>query len=182
MNKKYIKLSKTMAHALRHAPQNYGLTLDEEGWTDVEDLIKGLKAHSKRFKDVNIKDLQTVIESSNKKRFEIKDGKIRATYGHSLPSKIKKKPAVPPEILYHGTTSKAAKSILESGLKPMGRQYVHLSLDKKSAYQVGLRRTQKPVILKILARRAYENNINFYKEKDGIWLSDFIPAEFIRKL
>jgi RNA:NAD 2'-phosphotransferase (TPT1/KptA family) len=31
MNKKHIKLSKTMAHALRHAPQNYGLILDEKG-------------------------------------------------------------------------------------------------------------------------------------------------------
>lgn len=179
MNKKYIKLSKTMAHALRHAPKNYGLILDEKGWTDVEKLIKGLKNHSKRFKDVTVHDLQKVIKESSKKRFEIKNGKIRATYGHSLPSKIRKKPGIPPEILYHGTTLKATKSILESGLKPMGRQYVHLSLDKKSAYEVGLRRTRKPVILKILAKKAYKNNINFYREKNGIWLSDFIPAKFI---
>ncbi|HHV35993.1 MAG TPA: hypothetical protein GXX59_10570 [Syntrophomonadaceae bacterium] len=100
MNKKYIKLSKTMAHALRHAPQNYGLILDEKGWTDVEKLIKGLKNHSKRFKDVTINDLQKIINESNKKRFEIKDGKIRATYGHSLPSKIEKKSTpLPPWVL-----------------------------------------------------------------------------------
>lgn len=182
MNKKYIKLSKTMAHALRHAPQNYGLILDEKGWTDVEKLIKGLKNHSKRFKDVTINDLQKIINESNKKRFEIKDGKIRATYGHSLPSKIEKKSTVPPKFLYHGTTPRAAKDILKTALKPQGRQYVHLSLDVKSAYEVGLRRTKDPVILKVSAQEAYNAGINFYREKEGIWLSDRIAAEFIMKL
>ena len=182
MNSKYVNLSKTMAHALRHAPHNYGLTLDEKGWTDVEELIKGLKQHSKRFNDVTIHDLEKVIKSSHKKRFEIKDGKIRATYGHSLPAKIKKQCTVPPEVLYHGTTARAAKQILETALKPKGRQYVHLSLDVKSAYEVGLRRTKDPTILKVLAQKAYDAGINFYQEKDGIWLSDIIPAKFIRKL
>lgn len=182
MNKKYSNLSKTMAHALRHAPQNYGLILDEKGWTDVEKLIKGLKNHSKRFKDVTVHDLQKVIKESSKNRFEIKDGKIRATYGHSLPSKIKKKSTKPPRVLYHGTTSKAAENILATALKPMGRQYVHLSIDIKSAYKVGLRRTMEPAILKILAQEAYDAGIKFYREKGGIWLSDIIPTQFIKKL
>ncbi len=182
MNKKHIKLSKTMAHALRHAPQNYGLILDEKGWTDVDNLIKGLKSHSQSFKDVTIYDLQKIINESHKKRFEIKDGKIRATYGHSLPSKIEKKPTAPPKILYHGTTPRAANNILKTALKPRGRQYVHLSLDVKSAYEVGLRRTKDPTILKIYAQKAYNAGIHFYREKDGIWLSDSIPAEFIMKL
>ncbi|MGB4503918.1 MAG: RNA 2'-phosphotransferase [Syntrophaceticus sp.] len=182
MNKKYIKLSKTVAHALRHAPQNYGLILDEKGWTDVENLIEGLKKHSQRFKNVTIDDLQKVINESHKKRFEIKDGKIRATYGHSLPSKIEKHPTAPPRFLYHGTTPRAAQNILETALEPRGRQYVHLSLDIKSAYEVGLRRTKDPVILKILAQKAYDSGINFYREKEGVWLSDSIPPEFITTL
>lgn len=168
-----------MAHALRHAPQNYGLELDEKGWTDIGNLIEGLKNHSKRFKNITVSDLQNLIDQSDKKRFEIKNGKIRATYGHSLPFKIKKKPTMPPEILYHGTTSKAANNILKTGLKPMGRQYVHLSLDIESAYKVGLRRTKKPIILKVLAQKAYDTGTKFYSEKDGIWLSDAISANFI---
>jgi putative RNA 2'-phosphotransferase len=182
MEKKYIKLSKTMAHALRHAPQDYGLTLDEKGWVDVEALLQGLKNHSRSFKGVTIDDLQKVITESYKKRFEIRDGKIRATYGHSLPSKIEKKATEPPRVLYHGTTAKAAGQILKTSLKPMGRQYVHLSLDVKSAYEVGLRRTKNPIILKISALKAYNAGINFYREKNGIWLSDSIPAAFIIKI
>jgi putative RNA 2'-phosphotransferase len=38
-----VKLSKTMAHALRHAPEAYGLTLDADGWVAIEALIAGLQ-------------------------------------------------------------------------------------------------------------------------------------------
>ncbi len=168
-----------MSHALRHAPQNYGLTLDSKGWTDVQKLIRGLKNHSKRFENLTIYDLEKLIGKSDKKRFEMKNGKIRATYGHSLRFKIHKVPEIPPKILYHGTTRKAAENILKNGLKPMDRQYIHLSVDTESAYEVGLRRTKKPVILKITARKAHNSGIGFYKEKNGVWLSDTIPPGYI---
>ncbi|WP_420340975.1 RNA 2'-phosphotransferase [Tepidanaerobacter syntrophicus] len=38
-----------------------------------------------------------------------------------------------PQILYHGTTPKSAENILKTGLKPCGRQYVHLFSDIKQA-------------------------------------------------
>ena len=66
--------------------------------------------------------------------------------------------------------------------KSMGRQYVHLSIDVKSAYMVGQRRTKNPTILKVLAQEAYRAGIKFYEENGGIWLSDTIPAGFIEKL
>lgn len=179
MDKKFINLSRTISHALRHAPQNYNLILDNEGWTDVEKLIQGLKNHSSRFERLTIHDLEELIGKSNKKRFEINNEKIRATYGHSLKTKIYKTPAVPPEFLYHGTTYKAARNIFKTGLKPMGRQYVHLSIDTESAYEVGLRRISKPTVLKIAAWKAHNAGVSFYKEKDNVWLSDGIPFEFI---
>jgi putative RNA 2'-phosphotransferase len=33
------QLSKTLAHALRHAPEEYNLTLDPEGWVGLDDLL-----------------------------------------------------------------------------------------------------------------------------------------------
>ena len=44
-----------------------------------------------------------MIEKSEKKRHEIKDGRIRAFYGDSIPMKIWKEEKTPPDILYHGT-------------------------------------------------------------------------------
>lgn len=178
----YVNLSKTIAHALRHAPERYGLILDEKGWVSIDRLIEGLKNHSRMFKNVSIHDLEEIIKESPKKRFEIKNGKIRAIYGHSVRYRIEQQPKMPPKFLYHGTTPKAAENILRMALKPMGRQYVHLSIDVESAYTVGRRRTKNPTILKVFAQESYKAGIKFYEENDGIWLSDAIPAEFIEKL
>lgn len=71
-------------------------------------------------------DLVIMIQKSEKKRYKIFNGKIKAYYGHSIPMKIAKEEKVPPGILYHGTARRFLNSILENGLLPKGRQYVHL--------------------------------------------------------
>ncbi|GLH96713.1 hypothetical protein Pa4123_19870 [Phytohabitans aurantiacus] len=37
-----VKLSKRMSLALRHAPERFGLALDEGGWVRVDDLLAAL--------------------------------------------------------------------------------------------------------------------------------------------
>ena len=119
------------------------------------------------------------IARSDKVRFEIKDDKIRALYGHSSSSipfnKIQKIASKPPDILYHGTSPSATKNIMSEGLRPMNRQYVHLSADKNTALQVGKRKTilkkegeQQPVIIAIYAIEAYNTGVyHFYQASDG---------------
>lgn len=80
---------------------------------------------------------------------------------------------------YHGTTHKALNAILNDGLKPMSRQYVHMSFDIDTAVQVGKRRDDVPIILVIIANRAYVDGINFYKGNNKVVLADYIPAKYI---
>lgn len=176
--KDFTRISKTMSYALRHNPEKFGLILDEYGWADAYILLSSL---NKLYTSIHLtfQDMEEIVCTDEKGRYEIKDGKIRAVYGHSVKIKIKKKKTKPPEILYHGTTPKAAESILKSELLPMGRQYVHLSIDKETAIKVGERRTDKPVVLKVMAASAYKDGINFYEENNGIWLSDRVPAKYI---
>ncbi len=181
MIKKFIEISKTIAHALRHNPEHYGLKLDENGWVPVQDLLNALHNMRKDWFNLSEKDLMEMIASSDKKRFEIQNGKICALYGHSLPQKIQKIAAAPPKLLYHGTTLEAAKIILIEGLKPMKLQYVHLSIDKHTAYLVGRRRTNTPAILKVLAAEAWSKGSTFYKGNESTWLVDYIPVEYITK-
>ena len=42
----YTKLSKYMSLILRHKPQVIGITLDEHGWADVNELIAGIAKHN----------------------------------------------------------------------------------------------------------------------------------------
>lgn len=177
----FFKLSKMVAHALRHEPWRYGLEPDSQGWVPVEELLDALRSKREAWRNLTEADLVEMIDSSNKKRYEISQGKIRAYYGHSLSKKIEKVAAVPPDILYHGTNEKALPVILKEGLKPMSRQYVHLSVDRETARQVGSRtRSAATVLLSIQAFEAHQQGIAFYKGHETIWLADYIPPDFIR--
>lgn len=176
------QLSKTMSHALRHAPWLYELEIDEEGWTAVEPFLLALRQHRQAWRNLSEADLQRVVQQSSKKRYEMADGRIRALYGHSLDGRIVKQTAVPPNILYHGTAPATAEIILREGLKPMSRQYVHLSADTEMAQQVGSRKDNAPLILCVHALQAHQAGFAFYKGNERVWLADSVPANYIKKL
>jgi putative RNA 2'-phosphotransferase len=178
MDQYLVRLSKTISRALRHAPEEYGLTLDKEGWVAVADLLRALHSHN-RWSRVSEDDLAAIMAQSDKQRFEIRDDRIRAYYGHSILERVERETTVPPEILYHGTTAQAAAAIRVEGLKPMKRQHVHLSADQQTARIVALRRTGQPVILRVAAGEAHQKGIKFYLGNESIWLADTIPAQFI---
>ena len=108
---------------------------------------------------------------------EIVGDKIRAPYGHTVPQIIKKEPGIPPAVLYHGTTHRVLPQILQDGLKPMQRQYVHLSIDVETATRVGKRRDPEPVILKIDTEAAQKAGIQFYIGNDKVWLCKEMPKD-----
>ncbi|WP_346880688.1 RNA 2'-phosphotransferase [uncultured Algibacter sp.] len=175
----YKKLSKIISQALRHAPIKYSLILDNKGWVEIDDLLNSLSNKSSEWNNLNIKDLEWMIESSEKKRHEIIGSKIRAIYGHSTKGFFHKESSTPPNILYHGTSEVNLNSILKEGLKPMERQYVHLSSVIKEAFIVGKRKSKTPIILKIDAKLANDNGYKFYTGNDKIWLVKYVPPEYI---
>ncbi len=176
----YIKLSKEVSYALRHAPWEYELELDEQGFVPLEQLLHSLNSLHEYDRAVTKEDLEYIIDHSDKKRHEIVGDRIRALYGHSIPSKIAKIPANPPDILYHGTAKRFLDSIMKEGLLPMKRQYVHLSVDRDTAMLVGKRRDENPIILKIDAKAASNDGIVFYIGNDKVWLCDEMPAKYIK--
>lgn len=175
----YIELSKEISYALRHAPWAYELELDEDGWVGVDQLLVALRENS-RWGNVEKVDLEYMIKTSEKKRHELIDGNIRALYGHSVPMKIVKKIGEPPQILFHGTARRFFESIDSIGLLPKGRQYVHLSSDFETALQVGKRHDDKPIVLEIDAKKAWNEGVNFYFGNDKVWLADNIPSKYIK--
>lgn len=174
----YIKLSKKMSYALRHAPWEYELEMDENGWVLINQVLYSLQ-EEKRWKSINEKDIYHVVETSDKSRFEILDGKVRALYGHSIPDKILKDADEPPEVLYHGTSGKVVSMIMKDGLQPRGRQYVHMSVGVEMAIQVGKRRDIKPTLLKINAKKAWNDGVAFYKGNSNVWLADCVDPKYI---
>lgn len=142
----YDRLSKEISYALRHAPWEYELEMDEEGWVPLGQLLDALR-REEQWEEIAGADVEEMISSSAKKRFEIREGRIRAFYGHTIPMKIRKEEKKPPAVLYHGTARRFYTSIMEKGLQPQERQYVHLSQDVETAETVGKRHDGKPCIL-----------------------------------
>ena len=174
-----VSLSKTIAHALRHKPECYGLVLDDVGSVDVYLLLAALRK-LKEFSNVNIEDIYRVVANDKKGRYAILDNKIRAISGHSFKQKIIHKEKEPPKVLFHGTSHAALGSIMKSGLLPMKRQYVHLSSNIDIALEVGKRKDDNPVILVIDTINAKAEGVIFYESNSG-YLSTPIPAKFIKE-
>jgi putative RNA 2'-phosphotransferase len=172
-------LSKAMSLVLRHKPWLYELELDDEGWTSVEALLDGLRSHGPEWHNLTAADLAEISATSPKRRFEMQGERIRALYGHSIPGKLLKTPAAPPETLYHGTVESALGAIRGQGLRPMSRQYVHFSVDRGMASQVAGRKRGDVVILTIRAGDAHRADVAFYAGNEYVWLADRVPPEFI---
>jgi putative RNA 2'-phosphotransferase len=171
-----VKVSKYVSFVLRHDPA--GLVMDEEGFVDLDELVSKVK---ESFPSVDKLFLRRLVEESERKRFEIVGNGIRALYGHSVPVYLRLEEDRGVEWLYHGTTSEAAREILEKGLQPMKRLWVHLSPTIDIANQVGKRRASNPVILVVNCIEARKAGLKFYKASDQVYLSKFVSGKYIRR-
>jgi putative RNA 2'-phosphotransferase len=153
--------------------------MDEDGFVYLDELVSKVKLS---FPGVDGRFLRRLVEESERKRFEIVGNRIRALYGHSVPVYLRFEEDRLVEWLYHGTTSEAAVEILEKGLQPMKRLWVHLSPTIDIAVQVGRRRTGSPVILVVNCSEARKAGLKFYKASEQVYLCKFVPAKYIRRL
>jgi len=177
MNQNKTKaISKHLSYILRHKPEAIGLTLDPQGWANVDDLISKSPKGLSRSKIIN------AVESNDKQRFILsEDGsRIRANQGHSISIDLGLKPAPPPEILYHGTATRFLEAVLTQGLKKMNRQHVHLSADVETATKVGSRHG-KPVILTLDTASMLKDGHYFYISENAVWLTDRVPPQYLSR-
>ncbi|MDF1698029.1 MAG: RNA 2'-phosphotransferase [Saprospiraceae bacterium] len=179
-NRELKHKSKFLSLILRHKPQTIGLTLDKNGWANVEELIEKAKT-KKLFYTLEV--LEEVVEQNNKKRFTFNEDKtkIRANQGHSLNVDMEFKPIAPPSTLYHGTSIRNIDSIRSTGIEKRNRQHVHLSHEESTAVNVGSRHG-KPIVLHIDAAQMHEDGFHFYLSKNGVWLTDYIDPKYIKTL
>jgi putative RNA 2'-phosphotransferase len=164
-----------MSRLLRHRPEN--LDMDAQGRVLLSSFLKHLQM---KWAWLTKEHIQEIIFNSDKKRFKIENDKIYAVYGHSLENLTLEYPEViPPKFLYHGTPKKNVNKIKHTGLRSMGRRYVHLSLTPEEARKVGQRRDKSPAILKIDAEAANLEGLKFYQASPEIYLCFHVPAKYI---
>lgn len=165
-----IHKEKRLAYLLRHDPN-----IDIHGWREVHDLVEN-HGYSRE-------ELLSIVANSNKQRFEFSmDGQyIRARQGHSVKVDVELEEATPPEYLYHGTLATNVPSIKGNGILQMDRLHVHLSVDEDTAVKVGGRRKGEVAILKVAARKMWEDGYRFWLSRNGVWLTETVPQKYLDK-
>ena len=111
--------SKYISLILRHKPETIGISLDEHGWANVDELIQGVsKTHP-----LTMEILERIVTEDEKRRYSFNEDKtlIRANQGHSISVDVELEELQPPEFLYHGTGEKYVESIDKQELIPKSR-------------------------------------------------------------
>ncbi len=167
------KAGKRLSFLLRHCREPLYIDLDG-GWASVAVILQTL--------NLDRATLDAVVAADNKTRFAYDEtgSRIRANQGHSIPGvQVQMEQPEAPEYLYHGTATRFLDSILREGLKPMSRQWVHLSPDYATAVTVGSRHGEV-VVLTVRARELVAAGYPLYRSANGVWQVKAVPPEFLQ--
>lgn len=170
------KISVRLSYLLRHCQEPLYIDLNG-GWADVDTILEALCL---RHPGVDRRVLDEIVAADEKGRYsyDAAGTKIRANQGHSIPHvSVEMERPVPPAMLYHGTAARFLPSILKEGLKPMSRQFVHISPDYDTAVKVG-RRHGEPVVLAIRAADFAADGHVLLCSANGVWQAKEVPPEY----
>ena len=175
----HIKLSRFLCAVLRHDPSAAGITLNEHGWANVDELIAGVS--KKRM--INREILEEIVRTDDKGRYSFSsDGTmIRANHGHSIEVDLELAAEHPPEYLLHGTGDVFVSSIDQKGLLHGARMYVHLTENRDVALSVGARHG-KPVLYRIHSGAMARDGHLFYHSASDVWLCDHVPIGYLERM
>lgn len=178
-SKSDVRLGRFLSLVLRHDPGAAGISLDEHGWADVEELLDGVSRTGRR---IDMETLERIVRENNKRRYAFNEDhtRIRANQGHSIGVDVELKRQQPPQYLYHGTAARFLPAIHREGIRKMSRQYVHLSGDFETALAVG-RRHGIPVVVTIEAAAMARDGIPFYLSENGVWLCEHVDSRYFMK-
>ncbi|MFT4541913.1 MAG: putative RNA 2'-phosphotransferase [Planctomycetota bacterium] len=169
------RITRSLAYMLRHQPEEFDLELDKQGFGEIGEVVCAL--NERLGEPIEEDDLMDAIEGGDRPRYEVKDGSIRAMYGHSIQVEAGEG-CEPPELLYVGVGSRDANRAEESGLQGGRRTYLHLATSFEEAKETGRRVARNYSVITVYALDAWEEGVQFYDRK-SLFLSDPIPTEFL---
>ena len=170
------RVSKFLSGALRHFPDDAGVTLDDAGWTALSTLVR--RTHE-RYDWLADGAVEAIVRFDPKGRFERDGDRVRAAYGHSVSVELAAEPTPIPDVLYHGTPPSALDSIRNEGLRPMGRQQVHLSGSPESAREVGRRHAADPIVLRVAAADMRSDGHEITKRAADVYTTEHVPPAYL---
>ncbi len=175
-------LGRILTGILRHFPDRYQLTMEPQGWVPLPAIVRAISQRHPAYHWLRTQHLVAIAETDAKGRYEVREDKIRATYGHTLEIELDLPTENIPPQLFYPVTPDEASIVLEVGLRPSDRRKVHLSKTAEDARAAGSVRTPEPIILEVDAERARGAGIVIQQAGKTVYLVDQVPAEYLRRL
>lgn len=141
----------------------------------------GIRFSQHDWATLNRDQVVDAVRGTDPGRFEIRDGLVRARYGHSVVLGTPGERRVPPEVLWHGTSADAAETVLATGLRPMNRAFVQLTADPDYTAQVVAAKGGGEVIL-VRAKGAGDAGVEFFRANPHVWLCRSVAPEFLSRI
>ena len=174
-------LGRILTGILRHFPDRYGLSIDPTGWVSLPQTVRAISQRHPSYQWLRVQHLVAIAETDAKGRYEVRDDRVRATYGHTL----EVDPDLPteniPDQLYYPVTAEEAGIVLEVGLKPSDRRKVHLSKTAEDARSAGSVRTPEPIVLEVDAKRARADGLVIRRAGKTVYVVDRVRPEYLRR-
>jgi len=174
-------LGRVLTGILRHFPDRYGLTMEPHGWVSLPAIVRAISQKHPAYHWLRVAHLVAIAETDAKGRYEVRDDRVRATYGHTIEVDLDLPTENIPEFLYFPVTPEEVTIVLEVGLKPPDRKRVHLSKTAEDARAAGSVRTPEPVILEVDTHKAQSGGLVIMKAGKTVYLVDQVPAEYLSR-
>jgi RNA:NAD 2'-phosphotransferase (TPT1/KptA family)/inhibitor of KinA sporulation pathway (predicted exonuclease) len=186
-NRDDVRLSKKLSYILRHGANDLKISMADDGYVYLDELIKKGKVKA------SFEKIQKVVNNNNKKRFQMEQDenekwKIRAVQGHTMKNvdqeKLLTKITDPTYFkdwtIVHGTYMPAWKEIMFGGLNRMARNHMHFakgynfqddSANPKEEVISGMRNTCD-IYIEIDPVLAMKSGVDFYESRNGVILTE----------
>ena len=180
MNERELNaLSRIIAGALRHFPDKLGLLMDGHGYVDINSLIDSIGTSRSGFNWLKPHHIRALVETDPRGRYQIDGGMIRAKYGHSINVDLTDLPLAKADEFFYPVTEEESDIVIESGIRPIDRKKVHLSISIKKALEAGRARSDNTLVLRIDGLKAREDGVEIYQASDDVCVTDWIDPKYI---
>uniref|UniRef100_F6SRF9 2'-phosphotransferase n=1 Tax=Ciona intestinalis TaxID=7719 RepID=F6SRF9_CIOIN len=172
-------IGKELVRIVRHGKYNQQIQMDAEGYVFVNDILT-CKRFYDQFPGVNELYIEKIVESNDKKRFELKfeEGvgwKIKAAQGHTVKIENRSlRPITNPAefpVVIHGTYWENWEFIKVNGLNRMGRNHIHFAPGLPNEVVSGMRKSCE-VAIYINMTQALKDGFKFFQSSNQVILTE----------
>lgn len=173
------KLTKLLFSILGRQPHTFSLLLDADGWCDYKKLFRVVREDAD-FSYITPRFMEQFFSLYRPEGFEWSEDAVRVKPELCAFEPDYFQACEPPTHLFIAIRPKLHAHVLSNGILPKNtKTWLLLCADKEKAIAIGRRMDKEPLLIEILAQKAYASGIGFKRYGEDFYLAEYIPVEWL---